>query len=300
MNYRHAFHAGSFSDVFKHAILALLVETLKAKDKPFFYLDTHAGLARYDLFSEEARRGGEFRHGILRLLDAPRSPAVLAPYLAALAAAAKGEGGARRWYPGSSRIVRELARPDDRLVLTELHPEDQARLAVDYAGDRQVTVRHLDGFSALKAFLPPTERRGLVLIDPAFEKADELARMERGLRHALRRWPTGIYALWYPIKDRGPIAQFHKSLAASGMKKVLAAELLLHPDDDATRLNGCGMVIVNPPWRFDTALAELVPWLHSVLRQRERGAATVAWLVKESAGRPISVEGLGDRTPGDV
>jgi 23S rRNA (adenine2030-N6)-methyltransferase len=285
MNYRHAFHAGNFADVVKHAVLALAIERLKAKDAPFCVIDTHAGIGRYDLTSAPARKTREFEGGIARLLarDPQTLPSELRPYLAAVKALNGGprfREGDLRWYPGSPRLIRSLMRRQDRLVLLELHPEDARDLAELFERDRQVTVQQADGYVGLKALLPPKERRGLVLIDPPFEVKDEFERLVRGLRQAYRRWATGHYVIWYPIKDRAPVTAFHAALKASGIGRILVVELLLRPDDDAERLNGCGLVLVNPPWPIEGKLKELMPVLADILGA-ETGGARVEWLVPE-------------------
>lgn len=284
MNYRHAYHAGNFADVVKHATLALLIEHLKAKDAPFCVLDTHAGVGRYDLSSVEAQKTGEFRDGVLRLLarDPATLPAELEPYLAVVRALNQGRPGLR-WYPGSPRLALDLLRPQDRLVLLELHPEDARTLAALFAGDARVDVHNTDGYIGLKAFLPPKPRRGLVLVDPPFERKDEFTRLARGLRQAHRRWATGQYLLWYPIKDRPPVRAFHDELKAAGIARILIAEFLLRPATDPERLNGCGLVLVNPPWRMDATLAALLPKLAPVLGAARGGGAHVDWLVPEPA-----------------
>ncbi len=278
MNYRHAYHAGNFADVVKHATLALVLDHLRAKDKPIAVLDTHAGIGRYDLQAIEAEKTGEYRDGILRVIDRPH-PA-LEPYLGVVAAMNPGRPSPRL-YPGSPELIVRLTRPADRIHLAELHPEDAATLASAYAHDPRVSVTNQDGYIALKALLPPEPRRGLVLIDPPFEVTDEFARLARGLRHAHRRFATGIYAAWYPIKDRPPVAAFHKDVAESGIRKVMVAELLLRPDSDPERLNGCGLVIVNPPWRLDATLEDLFGWLRDRFGAAKTGRAAVRMLVPE-------------------
>ncbi|MGQ0663754.1 MAG: 23S rRNA (adenine(2030)-N(6))-methyltransferase RlmJ [Pseudomonadota bacterium] len=281
MNYRHAFHAGNFGDVVKHAALALAIERLKQKEAPFCVLDTHAGVGRYDLGAPEALKTDEFRAGIARLLEGaplPRSLAQpLAPYLDVVREMNRG-APALRWYPGSPGLALALLRPQDRLVLIELQPEDAKRLAAAMAGEPRVKVHAADGYTGLKAFLPPFERRGLVLIDPPFEDRDEFQRLARGLGHAHRRWASGIYLLWYPIKDRAPVRAFHDRLKATGIRRILVAEVLIRPDADPDRLNGCGLVVVNPPWRFEATLAALLPELLGRLAERG-GRAQVGELV---------------------
>ncbi|HZH27193.1 MAG TPA: 23S rRNA (adenine(2030)-N(6))-methyltransferase RlmJ [Azospirillaceae bacterium] len=265
MNYRHAFHAGNFADVVKHAVLTLVVERLKAKPKPFCVLDTHAGIGRYDLTSDAARRTGEHAGGIGRVLHADL-PADLSPYLDAVRslnpADASGGDGAR-WYPGSPCLVRALMRPGDRLVLAELHPDDAATLKREFRGDDQVAVHHMDGWLALKAHLPPRERRGLVLIDPAFEVPDEYDRLAEGLRTGHARFPSGIFLLWHPIKERPAVWRLHDAIERSGIRDVLTVEVTIWPEDTHQRLNGCGLVIVNPPWGLEEQLARTLPGVHT-------------------------------------
>lgn len=279
MNYRHIFHAGNFADVVKHALLALVVEYLTRKDKPFFVLDTHAGLGEYDLESEEARRTGEWRDGIARVLAQPDPPPALAPYLDVVRALDPDGTFAR--YPGSPRIVRTLMREADRLVAVELHPDDARTLAGVFRGDRRVRVVHLDGYTALKANVPPKERRGLVLMDPPFEKPGEFATLAAALKAAHAKWPTGIYGIWYPVKGGGHVSAFHGELATAGLGDVLLAELTVMPvDEESNRLSGTGMVIVNPPWVMEDALRELLPWLARVLARdpAEPGGWRLEWL----------------------
>lgn len=291
MNYRHAYHAGSFADVVKHAVVALAVERLKAKDAPFCVIDTHAGIGRYDLAATAARKTGEYETGIARLWARDRDslPAELGPYLGAVKALNGGapETTSLRWYPGSPRLVRSLLRRQDRLVALELHPEDAAALSRLFQRDPQVTVREGDGYAALKALLPPKERRGLVLIDPPFEDKDEFARVVDSLRGAHRRWATGHYVIWYPVKDRAPVAAFHEALKATGIARILVAELLLRPADDAGRLNGTGLILVNPPWPLEDRLRALLPALADLLGAEPGGGTRVEWLVPEVPRKPV-------------
>ena len=278
MNYRHVFHAGNFADVFKHAILSLLLKSLHRKDAPFCYVDTHAGAGRYDLGSAAALKTGEFKDGVLRLWEADPLPD-LADYLAAVRALNPGNG--LRHYPGSPMVARFFLRPKDRMVLLELQPEDCARLKIQFAGDRRVTVRAQDGYAGLKSLLPPQERRGLVLIDPPYETDDEFARVVDGLCIAHTRWASGIYALWYPVKNRPPVERLHRALMATGIRKMLLAEFAPYPEDSSFRLNGCGMIVINPPWQLEETLRSVLPRLLDVLRQHPSGRAGISWLVPE-------------------
>ena len=278
MNYRHAFHAGNFADVFKHIVLSLLLKSLQRKDTPFCYLDTHAGAGRYDLASEAAQKTGEYRDGIRRLWDL-KPLSELADYLAAVRAA--NADGALRYYPGSPAIARFFLRPQDRMVLLELQADEFALLQARFAGDRQVVTQRLDGYAGLKAFLPPREKRGLVLIDPPYESDREYEQIAAGLKVAHERWSSGIYALWYPIKDRPPIDRFHRALTATGIRRMLLAEFAPYPEDSSFRLNGCGMIVVNPPWKLEETLRQLLPELLGVLRQHQDARTDISWLVPE-------------------
>ncbi|MEX0851742.1 MAG: 23S rRNA (adenine(2030)-N(6))-methyltransferase RlmJ [Bauldia sp.] len=267
MNYRHAFHAGNFADVVKHAVLALLIERLKAKDTHFRVIDTHAGAGLYQLTGPEASRTGEWQGGIGRLWNrhlAPPLAGLLAPYLDAVGAANEN---ARRLvrYPGSPWIARHLLRRQDRLTAVELHPEAGAALAALFAGDVQVRTVALDGWLALGAFVPPKERRGLVLVDPPYEAEGEFDRLAAGLINAHKRWPTGIYALWYPVKDLTAIDGLKRGLADGGLRRLIRAELFVRGRGAGGSFNGAGLVICNPPWRFGETLESLLAGLVPVL-----------------------------------
>ena len=284
MNYRHAFHAGNFADVFKHTILVGLLQALKAKPAPFCYIDTHAGSGRYDLRADEAGKTREFESGVLRLAPvAAVAPSALHDYLDLLAALNDGAAPDRLLgYPGSPLIATRLMRPNDRAVLCELQPGEAARLKALLASDARVGVHIRDGYAALVALVPPKERRGLVLIDPPFEAQDsEFHAIEAALKAPLARWPTGIYAVWYPIKQREQTRAFHRWFVAQKIRKTLVAELLRQDDDSPLRLNGCGMVIVNPPWKFDDQLRQLLPLLHRFLAIDGGGGWRIDWLTSE-------------------
>ena len=268
MNYRHVYHAGNFADVLKHVVLALVIERLKQKDTPFRVIDTHAGVGFYALNHGPADKTGEWRNGIGRLCGAAARPlptevaAILAPYLDLIGAEneAAGAGQITR-YPGSPLIARRLMRRGDQLVVNELHADDRTRLAELFARDGQVKVLGLDGWIALKSLLPPKERRGVVLIDPPFEEPGELIRITEGLAEAVRRFETGTYLLWYPIKDPKSVARFHRAIAEACPRDCLIAELMLRAPRHPEKLNGCGLVIVNPPWLLEDQLRMVLPAL---------------------------------------
>lgn len=270
MNYRHAFHAGNFADVLKHIVLARILLRLAQKETPFRVIDTHAGAGLYDLSGDEATRAGEWRDGVARLDVQRMSPAaeeIAAPYRALIEEVRSAHGA--MIYPGSPEIARRLARPQDRILLSEAHFPTADALRSAMGRDRRVKILAQDGWTTLKAAIPPPERRGLVLIDPAFERSDEFALIARALPAAWRKWPTGVYALWYPIKDVGVVERTMREIAASGVEKALRAELFV--DDPAARgLNGCGLLILNPPWTLADELEILLPELARLLG---RGAA---------------------------
>jgi 23S rRNA (adenine2030-N6)-methyltransferase len=273
MNYRHAYHAGNFADVLKHVVLALVIEHLKLKDAPFRVIDTHAGPGLYDLLGGEAQKTGEWREGVGRLIGPDAAPlpveaaAILAPWLAVVRAENADGGGSIQRYPGSPLVARRLMRAQDRLIANELHPEDGAGLKGLFARDPQVKVLGLDGWVALRSLLPPKERRGVVLIDPPYEQKGELERLAHGLGDALRRFASGTFLLWYPIKDEGHVRALHRAVAALEPGKALAIDLLIRAPQRAGVLNGCGLVAVNPPWTLQERLASLLPVLSARLAQ---------------------------------
>lgn len=278
LNYRHAYHAGNFADVLKHAVLVALIRALQTKAAPLCYVDTHAGRGRYDLGGEQALKTLEHRDGIGRLLGAADLPPALSDYLARVAAC-NASAGTIQTYPGSPLLVQQMLRADDRAILCELHEEEAAALKMLFRDDARIAVHRRDGYAALGALLPPTPRRGLVLIDPPFEEqAGELAVIEAALRTALSRWPGGVYAIWYPIKRAADVVPFHRWLAACGCERVLAAECLLRPADSPLRLNGSGIAIVNPPWRIERALGPALDALARLLGDPGAARAELNWL----------------------
>lgn len=283
MNYRHAYHAGNFADVLKHAVLVALLESLKQKQSPFAYFETHAGAGRYSLLAPEAQKTQEYLGGVARLLAAPRLPGALHIYLNVVRSLnARAVHVPLVEYPGSPLIASLLLREQDRLLLCELQDAEAATLRLEFASDSRVAVHQRDGYAALKALLPPPQRRGLVLIDPPFEAQErEFDLVEAALEPAFKRFPGGVYAIWYPIKLRQQIVPFHRWLKNCGMSKILVAELCLHPDNSALRLNGCGLAIVNAPWKLDRALGEILPALLAHLAQGRFGSQSVHWLVED-------------------
>ena len=283
MNYRHAYHAGNFADVLKHVVLMMLIEHLKKKPAPFFYLDTHAGRGRYDLSEAQSQRSGEYKNGVGRVLEAARAslPAEVAAY-ADLVRQSAGKGhSAITAYPGSPLIVARMRRSGDRLVLMETQPREAAALRDALGREKLVSVLESDGYAALKAHLPPRENRGLVLIDPPYESDLEFDRVLAGIELAHERWPTGTFCIWYPLTDRAGPARFHRDLERSGIRKVLDARFRVLPADTQLGMAGAGLVIVNPPWLLDERLAALLPQLHALLSPEGLGGTDLQWLVPE-------------------
>jgi 23S rRNA (adenine2030-N6)-methyltransferase len=252
MNYRHGFHAGNFADVFKHALLARLLLYLTRKETPFRVIDTHAGEGAYDLRASEAERTAEWREGIGRLADLSAADAatrdLLAPYLDIVGPL--DAEGRPALYPGSPLIAARLSRPQDRAVFCELRPDAFQALEARFARDKRVKTIPIDGYVGLSAFVPPKERRGLVLIDPPFEQRGEAERMLASFLDAHRKWPTGIYALWRPIKDEGESRRFVDALRGSGVKKILRLDLSVGGGGEHAKLRSAGLVVVNPPFGF--------------------------------------------------
>ncbi|MBS0981773.1 23S rRNA (adenine(2030)-N(6))-methyltransferase RlmJ [Gluconobacter cerinus] len=249
MNYRHAYHAGNFADCMKHAILLVLLKSLARKPAGFCVLDTHAGCGQYDLSSEEAQKTGEWKSGIGQLLDS-EDPA-LQDYLSAV----RDLG----LYPGSPALARHALRPQDQLVACELHPEDVRPLRRLFRDDPQVSIHHRNGYEALRALLPPKDlKRGLVLIDPPFEKLDDFTQCAEAISLIRNRFRAGIVAVWYPIKHRTPVRAFYNALKDAGIRDILACEFLLRPALDPSRLNGCGMLVVNAPFGFEEDAARVL------------------------------------------
>jgi len=276
MNYRHAFHAGNHVDVFKHAALTFVLEWLLQKPAPFAVLDTHAGVGLYDLTTGEAQRTREYEAGVGRVFEPGLASA---PGYSALLREINPDGLAT--YPGSPEIVRRMLRAEDRLIACELHPDDAGALRARYRGDGRAAVHHRDGYEAMGALLPPKERRGLVLIDPPYESLDELKQMLQAFAEAYRRWPSGVYLMWYPIRSASQRSMVHARFEALGIPKMLFADLAIHPDDAGIGLAGSGLMVVNPPYGADDYLAEAYAAIHQRIAAPGAGYVEVARLTPE-------------------
>lgn len=287
MNYRHHFHAGNFADVVKHSLLLGLLSALKQKENAFCYIDTHAGIGLYDLGASEAQRTLEFKSGWGKLKAAEHGtpPDWVAHYqkvVLGLQAAQKGF-----WYPGSPWLACQALRPQDRAVLMELHPEDAQALKTALGAQRNLAIHQRDAYEGLPAMVPPKEKRGLVLIDPPYEEErGDYAPVVDLLKKAYDKWPTGVYALWFPIKDQHSIVRFYRRLKNTGIPKMLTTELCILPADNQLGLNGTGMVIVNPPWQFADSASAVLNWLKPVLSEHPQASWKVEWLATEAPAKP--------------
>jgi 23S rRNA (adenine2030-N6)-methyltransferase len=283
MNYRHGFHAGNFADVFKHALLARLLLYLTRKETPFRVIDTHAGEGAYDLRASEAERTAEWREGIGRLADLSTVEAgvrdLLAPYLEAVGPF--DAEGRPALYPGSPLIAARFLRPQDRAIFCELRPDAFAALQARFARDKRVKTMHLDGYVGLSAFTPPKERRGLVLVDPPFEQRDEHEQMLAAFLDAHRKWPTGIYALWRPIKDDAQSLGFVERLRASGVRKILRLDLAVGSAAQDQKLRRTSLIVVNPPFTFAQEARALAAFLAERLAQGAGAGCEVEWVSGE-------------------
>lgn len=279
LSYRHSFHAGNHADVLKHTVESLILTALMEKDKPFLYLDTHAGAGRYQLSGEHAERTGEYLEGIARIWQQPDAPELLKPYLAAVRNL--NPGGTLRYYPGSPLIARHLLRADDKLELTELHSSDYPLLRSEFSKDARARVSRSDGYQQLKAKLPPPTRRGLILIDPPYEMKSDYQAVVKGIQEGYKRFATGIYALWYPVVLRQQIKHMLKDLEATGIRNILQIELAVRPDSDQRGMTASGMIVINPPWKLKAQMETLLPWLHQKLVPAGTGHYSVTQIVPE-------------------
>jgi 23S rRNA (adenine2030-N6)-methyltransferase len=278
MNYQHAYHAGNFADVAKHVALVYCLDALKRKDAAFFVLDTHAGRGLYDLDSAEAKKSGEAERGVLKLIETGFGERSLAGYLEAVRA--HPERRLTR-YPGSPALIGASLRAQDRAIFVELMPAEAraAERVITSAG--RIRIELEDGYTALRALLPPPERRGLVLIDPPYESPEEFPRLIEAFGDAYRRWSTGLYLIWYPIRSRTQRRSVHARFEALRVPKMLIADLAVHPDDAGVGLAGSGLIIVNPPFGADEQLRSAYAAIHAALASPSAGYVEVARLTPE-------------------
>lgn len=285
MNYRHHYHAGNFADVMKHVLLIELLTRLNGKDKPYRYIDTHAGAGAYDLSKAPSQKSGEYLDGIHRLVQLDRSviqqsPVAVQRYLKDIEKLRAEQGNG--WYPGSPLIALEHLRPQDSAVLFEMQPDVCYALRHNIR-DSRAGVHERDAYEGALAMIPPKEKRGLLMIDPPYEvERKDFPQLVELLTAAYSKWSTGVYVLWYPIKDRAMVDRFEKKMLKTGIKKQLICDFCVWPDDTPVGLNGCGMLIINPPWQFADEAEKILQWLFPHLRMNENGGhAAVRWLAGE-------------------
>lgn len=279
LSYRHSFHAGNHADVVKHTVQSLIIESLKEKEKPFLYLDTHSGAGRYYLGSEHAEKTGEYLAGIARVWQRDDAPAELEPYLSAVSAYNKG--GNLKYYPGSPLIARHLLREQDKLHLTELHSTDFPLLRQEFAKDPRSTTVRGNGYQQLKSQLPPVSRRGFILIDPPYEMKTDYQAVIDGIQEGYKRFATGVYALWYPVVLRQQVKRMIQGLKDTGIRNILQIELAIQPDSDRRGMTASGMIVINPPWKLEKQMSVALPWLHRVLVPEGIGHTSLNWIAPE-------------------
>jgi 23S rRNA (adenine2030-N6)-methyltransferase len=269
MNYRHNYHAGNAADVFKHIVLVCLLQALCKKDKPFCYFETHAGMPLYDLNSKPSQTQREYQDGVARVWGKKSTAKPIQDYLRIIQNYNNGKD--LRYYPGSATIARALLRPSDRMIISDLQPDVVAELKLGFKHDNQVNIHEQNGYMMLKACLPPKERRGLVLIDPCYEEANEWAELPKHVLTTWTRWQTGIFAIWYPIKQNTSVKAFHSALKRTGIPNILITELCPLPSDIDQRLSGSGVAIINPPWQLDETLQATLAPLLRLLKLHPKG-----------------------------
>lgn len=279
LSYRHSYHAGNYADVLKHTVLTLCLESLKEKDKPFIYLDTHSGAGRYLLQSEHAEKTAEYLSGIAPIWQQNTIPAELEPYLSVLKY--YNRTPTLKYYPGSPLIAKQLLRKQDKLFLTEIHSSDYPLLRQEFSKDNRAQVAREDGFLQLKSKLPPESRRGLILIDPSYEMKDDYQRIPFALHEGYKRFATGIYLIWYPVVNRKQTQNMIDGIINTGIKRILQIELAIKPDNNQKGMTATGMIVVNPPWKLYQQMQVLLPWLKQMLDPQDMGHIILNELVPE-------------------
>ncbi len=279
MNYQHLFHSGNFADVCKHLSILLLLTHFKQKDNAFCYVETHAGAGLYDLHSETAQRSAEYQQGIAQLWQQANLSPLLQNYCNIVAQF--NTEIQLRYYPGSPCLVQTQLRDQDRAILAELAPSAAQELKQYMGADKRFAIHQVDAYQAIKAFLPPPEKRGLILIDPPYETGKDFSQIITSLQYLHKHWRQAVVAVWYPIKKRTEVAEFHQQVRATGLRKILATELCIYPDDNQLRLNGSGLLVVNPPWQFEEQMRGLFAELLPLLSQHPKAKSSVSWVVPE-------------------
>lgn len=278
LSYRHSFHAGNHADVLKHLVLTLILQSLKQKEKGFFYLDTHSGVGRYSLFSAEAEKTGEYLEGIARLWERKDLPEEILLYINEIK---KINRGKLKFYAGSPLLAVQQLREQDRALLTELHPNDFPLLRQEFAKYPNVVTKRENGFQQLKAALPPKEKRGLILIDPPYELKEDYELVVKAIQDGYKRFATGVYAIWYPVVLRQHTKRIVRGLIETGIRKILQIELSVRPDSDQRGMTASGMIVINPPWQLESQMKNILPYLTEVLVPDGVGGWSVEWITPE-------------------
>ena len=279
LSYRHSYHAGNHADVLKHIVLTLCINSLKEKEKPFLYLDTHSGAGRYLLQSEHAEKTGEYLSGINLIWQQSETPELLNTYLSVLKRYNPFDN--LKYYLGSPLIAKQLLREQDKINLTELHPTDYPLLRQEFSKDKRARVLREDGFSQLKSKLPPESRRGIVLIDPSYEIKDDYQKIPKALLEAYKRFATGIYLIWYPVVSRTQTQKMIDEIVNLGIKKISQFEFAIKPDNNQKGMTASGMIVINPPWKLQQQMQTIMPWLKSTLDTEKMGNYLIKELVPE-------------------
>ena len=279
LSYRHSYHAGNHADVLKHIVLTLCINSLKEKEKPFLYLDTHSGAGRYLLQSEHAEKTGEYLSGINLIWQQSETPELLNTYLSVLKRYNPFDN--LKYYLGSPLIAKQLLREQDKINLTELHPTDYPLLRQEFSKDKRARVLREDGFSQLKSKLPPESRRGIVLIDPSYEIKDDYQKIPKALLEAYKRFATGIYLIWYPVVSRTQTQKMIDEIVNLGIKKISQFEFAIKPDNNQKGMTASGMIVINPPWKLQQQMQTIMPWLKNTLDTEKTGNYLIKELVSE-------------------
>ncbi|TSJ87595.1 23S rRNA (adenine(2030)-N(6))-methyltransferase RlmJ [Gilliamella apicola] len=279
LSYRHSYHAGNHADVLKHIVLTLCINSLKEKEKPFLYLDTHSGAGRYLLQSEHAEKTGEYLSGINLIWQQSETPELLNTYLSVLKRYNPLDN--LKYYLGSPLIAKQLLREQDKINLTELHPTDYPLLRQEFSKDKRARVLREDGFSQLKSKLPPESRRGIVLIDPSYEIKDDYQKIPKALLEAYKRFATGIYLIWYPVVSRTQTQKMIDEIVNLGIKKISQFEFAIKPDNNQKGMTASGIIVINPPWKLQQQMQTIMPWLKNTLDTEKTGNYLIKELVPE-------------------
>ena len=279
LSYRHSYHAGNHADVLKHIVLTLCINSLKEKEKPFLYLDTHSGAGRYLLQSEHSEKTGEYLSGINLIWQQSETPELLNTYLSVLKRYNPFDN--LKYYLGSPLIAKQLLREQDKINLTELHPTDYPLLRQEFSKDKRARVLREDGFSQLKSKLPPESRRGIVLIDPSYEIKDDYQKIPKALLEAYKRFATGIYLIWYPVVSRTQTQKMIDEIVNLGIKKISQFEFAIKPDNNQKGMTASGMIVINPPWKLQQQMQTIMPWLKNTLDTEKTGNYFIKELVPE-------------------